>query len=160
MVRRALYAGSFDPVTFGHLDVIGRGALLFHELLVAVGNNPAKRYLFPLEQRVALVRAAVTAANVRVVAFEGLLVDAARVHGADVLLRGVRAMGDFELELRNGLANRDLSGLETLFLPTGPEWVYVSSSLVREIAGNGGDVSRYVPGAVLEALSARKETAQ
>jgi len=153
--RRALYAGSFDPITMGHLDVIERGAVLFDELLVAVGNNPVKKYLFPLEERVSLVRASVRASNVRVVSFEGLLVDAARLHGAQVLLRGLRAMSDFDLEFRNGLANRDLSGVETLFLLTGAEWVYVSSSLVREIAAHGGDVSRYVPDGVLEALRSR-----
>ena len=155
MGRTAMYAGSFDPVTNGHVDVIARGARLFDRLVVAVGNNPAKRYLFPLDERVALVRASLDADNVEVVPFEGLLVEFARRRGADVLLRGVRPVGDFELELRNGLANRDLSGVETLFLLTAPEHSFVSSSLVREIASNGGDVSRYVPRAVLAALPAR-----
>ena len=152
MTRRALYAGSFDPVTLGHLDVIQRGAALFDELLVAVGNNPAKRYTFSLSERVALVEGALTSPNVRVVAFEGLLVDAARVHGAQVLLRGLRALSDFDPEFRYGLANRDLTGLETLFLLTDPKHLFVSSSLVKEIASHGGDVRAYVPEAVARAL--------
>lgn len=154
-MRRAIYAGSFDPPTNGHLDVIERGARLFDELLVAVGNNPAKRTWFDAETRARLVADSVRAPNVRVVVFDGLLVDAARAHGAQVLLRGLRALADFDLEFRNGLANRDLSGVETLFLLSDPAHVFLSSSLVKEIVGAGGDVSRYVPAAVLDALRSR-----
>jgi pantetheine-phosphate adenylyltransferase len=153
--RRALYAGSFDPLTNGHVDIIERGADLFDELVVAVGNNPAKQYLFDLETRQALVREVIQRDNVSVVAFSGLLVDAAREHGAGVLLRGLRGMGDLDLEHRNGLANRDLSGIETLFLLAEPAQVFVSSSLVKEIVSNGGDVARYVPEAVLGPLLAK-----
>lgn len=156
MSRVALYAGSFDPVTVGHVDVIARGATLFDRLIVGVGLNPAKRYLFDGDERVALVREATSdLGNVEVVSFSGLLVDTARDLGADVLLRGLRALSDFDLEFRNGLANRDLSGIETLFLLSSPDHIYVSSSLVKEIASNGGDVSRLVPPHVQRALQGR-----
>lgn len=152
-LRRAIYAGSFDPVTNGHVDLVHRGAKLFDELVVAVGNNPAKRYLLDMEQRTALLAGAIVADNVVVVGFRGLLVDTARTHGADVILRGVRASDDFDVEFRYGLANRDLTGIETLFLLTDPSNIFVSSSLVKEIASNGGDVSRYVPPAVVPVLA-------
>lgn len=152
-VRRAIYAGSFDPVTNGHIDLIHRGAKLFDELVVAIGNNPAKRYLLDMGQRQALLDSAITVGNVRVVTFDGLLVEAARLEGADVILRGLRALSDFDIEFRNGLANRDLTGIETLFLLTEPKNIFISSSLVKEIASNGGDVSRYVPAAVVPVLA-------
>lgn len=161
MARRvAMYAGSFDPPTMGHLDVIKRGSVLFDEVLVAAGNNPAKKYWFELAEREALLRDALRdITNVRVVAFSGLLVDACRDHGATVILRGLRALSDFDMEFRNGLANRDLAGIETLFLLTEPRNIFVSSSLVKEIAINGGDVSRYVPPATLVAIRRRLERA-
>lgn len=152
----AIYAGSFDPPTLGHVDVVRRGAALFDELVVAVGNNPAKRYWFDLEERESIVQEAISdVPNARVVRFSGLLVDAANDHGASVILRGLRALSDFDLEFRNGLANRDLAGIETLFLLTEPELIFVSSSLVKEIAINGGDVSRYVPAHVHERIQER-----
>lgn len=154
MGHKGIYAGSFDPVTKGHVDVIRRAAGLYDTLVVAVGNNPAKRYLFDLEQRCSLVRAALSDVdNLEVVGFSGLLVDAAKEHGATVIVRGLRAVSDFELEFRNGLANRDLTGVETVFLLSDPQYIYVSSSLVKEIHHHGGDVSRYVPDVVLNALS-------
>lgn len=153
----AIYAGSFDPCTSGHIDVIRRGAALFDELVVAVGNNPAKRsYWFDLDTRVRLVReSCADVPNLRVVSFTGLLVEAARRERADVILRGLRALSDFDLEFRNGLANRDMAGFETVFLLTEPRHIFVSSSLVKEIAQNGGDVSRYVPPTVLAAIGRR-----
>ena len=154
--RSAIYAGSFDPFTLGHVDVVRRGAALFDEVVVAVGNNPAKRYFFDLEQRRRLVGACCAdVPNVRVVGFEGLLIDAARRERCGVILRGLRALSDFDLEFRNGLANRDMSGIETLFLLTEPSKIFLSSSLVKEIAVNGGDVQRYVPAAVLDAIAER-----
>lgn len=152
--RTAIYAGSFDPITVGHLDVIERGARLYDRLVVAVGFNPAKRYWFTIDERVELVRqVTATLPQVEVVRFESLLVEAARQHGAGVILRGLRALSDFDSEFRYGLANRDLSGLETLFMLTDPEHLFVSSSLVREIATNGGDVGRYVPAVVAKAIA-------
>jgi pantetheine-phosphate adenylyltransferase len=155
--RTAIYAGSFDPLTVGHLDVIRRGARLFDRLLVAVGVNPGKQAWFDVETRVAHARESTAdLGNVEVVAFEGLLVHAARHHGADVILRGLRALSDFDSEFRYGLANRDLSGLETLFMLTDPAHLFVSSSLVKEIADNGGDVSAYVPAVVFAAMRSRE----
>ncbi|MCA9571404.1 MAG: pantetheine-phosphate adenylyltransferase [Myxococcales bacterium] len=154
MARTAIYAGSFDPVTLGHLDVIKRGARLFDRLVVAVGNNPGKRYLFELEERQRFVREAVgdSCPNVEVHAFRGLLVDAAARLDADVVLRGLRALSDFDIEFRNGLANRSLTGIETFFLLADPALIYVSSSIVREIALHGGDTSHLVPSVVVEPL--------
>ncbi len=156
MSRTAIYAGSFDPVTNGHIDIIVRGARLFDKLYVAVGNNPAKKYFFDMAERTRLIDQALQHVdNVDVVSFSGLLVHAAQKHQAGVILRGLRALSDFDLEFRNGLANRDLTGIETMFLLTEPRNIFVSSSLVKEIALNGGDVSRYVPPNVNAALSAR-----
>jgi pantetheine-phosphate adenylyltransferase len=153
MARIAVYAGSFDPITVGHLDVIRRGALLYDTLVVAVGHNPAKRYLFDVERRCALVREVCEGVpNVQVEPFSGLLVHKARDLGASVILRGLRGAADFDTEYRYGLANRDLSGIETVFLLSAAELVYVSSSLVKEIGSHGGDVSRLVPPQVLHAL--------
>jgi pantetheine-phosphate adenylyltransferase len=159
MARVAMYPGSFDPVTVGHLDVIARGAALFDELVVAVGHNPAKSYWFDLETRCAFLRQEIRAPQVRVVPFSGLLVDAVAREGATVILRGLRALSDFDLEFRNGLANRDLTGVETLFLLSDPRHVFVSSSLVKEIASHGGEMDRYVPPAVAEALRQRRNRA-
>ena len=156
MSRTAIYAGSFDPVTVGHVDLIVRGAALYDHLIVAVGNNPAKRYWFDLEERTRLIAEACAGqVNVEVVPFSGLLVDMAAEAGADVILRGLRALSDFDLEFRNGLANRDLSGIETVFLLTDPKNIFVSSSLVKEIAINGGDVSSYVPAQVVKAIGTK-----
>ncbi len=157
MRRVAIYPGSFDPITNGHVDVIRRGAALFDEIVVAIGFNPEKKsYWFDLAERETMVAECCgDLPNMRVVAFSGLMINAAREHGASVILRGLRALSDFELEFRNGLANRDLSGLETLFLLTEPKNIFVSSSLVKEIATNGGDVSRFVPASVNRSIVAR-----
>jgi pantetheine-phosphate adenylyltransferase len=151
----AIYAGSFDPPTLGHIDVIERGAALFESLIVAVGHNPAKRYWFDLETRCALVKASMSRSNVRIVPFSGLLVDAVKQNGATVILRGLRVLSDFDLEFRNGLANRDMTGIETLFLLTDPRHIFVSSSLVKELASNGGDVTRYVSAPVAQAIRSK-----
>jgi len=152
-MRRAMYAGSFDPPTNGHVDIVRRGALLFDELVVGIGSNPAKRYHFDAAHRKALFEACVEGLdNVRVVTFEGLVVEAAARVQAQVMLRGIRTASDLDLEFRNGLANRDLTGVETLFLLTDPEHIFVSSSLVREIARFGGDITKYVPPPVARAM--------
>lgn len=152
--RTAVYAGSFDPVTHGHLDVIRRGATLFDAVVVAIGHNVRKQRTLPLEVRLDLLRQ-VTAdiPNVRVDVFEGLLVDYCRRTGARAILRGLRAVTDFEFEFQTGLANMDMAPeVETVFLLTEPRNIFVSSSLVKEIALNGGDVTRYLPEPALIAL--------
>lgn len=156
MSNGALYAGSFDPVTEGHLDIIERAATLFGRLVVAVGDNPNKRYWFDLEQRLELLRSSIPKdLPVQVVRFDGLLVDACKLHDTSMIVRGIRSAADFDLEARYGLANRDLAGVETVLLLAAPATQFVSSSLVKEIFVNGGDVSRYVSAPVLEALRKR-----
>ncbi len=150
----AVYAGSFDPVTLGHTAIIERAALLYDKVTVAIGVNVSKQSLFTLEERKAQIRDALKAQpNIEVESFEGLLVDYARDIGAGVIVRGLRMLTDFELEFQLALANRDLAEtIETVFLMTNAEFVYVSSSLIKEIASNGGAFERYVPTAVAEAL--------
>jgi pantetheine-phosphate adenylyltransferase len=153
----AVCPGSFDPVTNGHLDVIRRAATLFDEVVVAVLDNPAKRSLFPLDERVELVRAEVERIDgMRVEAVGGgLLVDYCRSIGASAIVKGVRSGNDFAYELPMALMNRHLTGVETVFLPGDPRFEHVSSSLVKEVAGHGGDVTGLVPDAVLPRLIAR-----
>jgi pantetheine-phosphate adenylyltransferase len=147
-------AGSFDPVTLGHTDILRRGLQLFDEVIVACGNNPAKRYLFGLEERLEVLKKCTRdLTGVRVDIFEGLLVDYCRRVDATVILRGLRAVSDFEFEFQIGLANMDMApGIHTVFLLTQPSNIFVSSSLIKEIALNGGDVSRYLPPPALAAM--------
>lgn len=156
--RRAVYAGSFDPVTLGHLDVIRRGATLFDEVIVAVGHNPRKQRFLPLEVRLAVLEAVTRdIPHTRVTCFEGLLVDYCRRVEAVAILRGLRAVTDFEFEFQTGLANGDMAPeVQTVFLLTDPRHIFISSSLIKEIADNGGDVSRYLPGPAWEALNAQR----
>lgn len=153
---RAVLAGSFDPITLGHLRIIQRGAGLFDEVIVACGHNVKKRYLLDLDTRLRVIRdATADLDNVRVESFEGLLIDFCRAQKAKVILRGLRAISDFEFEFRNGLANMDMAPeIETVFLLTEPQNIFVSSSLVKEIATHGGDVSRYLPPPALAAVTA------
>jgi pantetheine-phosphate adenylyltransferase len=153
----AVCPGSFDPVTNGHVDVVRRAASLFDEVVVAVMGNPAKSGLFPLDERVALIHAAVDPIDgIRVDAVEGgLLVDYCRSVGASAIVKGVRSGADFGYELPMALMNRHLSGIETVFLPGDPRFEHVSSSLVKEVAGHGGDVAGLVPDVVLPRLLAR-----
>jgi pantetheine-phosphate adenylyltransferase len=154
-VRRAVCPGSFDPVTNGHVDVITRAARLYDELVVAVLVNPGKAGVFSVEERMELLRDAVAAMpNVRVDSFEGLLVDYCRAHDVPVIVKGLRAVSDFEYELQMAQMNRELAGVETLFVPTAPQVGHLSSSLVKQIAQFGGDVSSLVPKAVHERLLA------
>jgi len=153
-MRRAVLAGSFDPITLGHMDVLRRGLQLFDEVIVAIGNNPRKRYLLELPDRVAILENCTRdLSGVRVDSFDGLLVEYCRSVNASAILRGLRAVSDFEFEFQIGLANKSMAPeVETVFLLTSAENVYVSSSLVKDIALNGGDISTYVPTAVLEPL--------
>ena len=149
----ALCPGSFDPPTNGHLDVIERCAAVFDRLVVAVVANPSKTPMFGVEERVALLeRATEGLANVEIHAFEGLLVDFAQLQAVDVLVKGLRAVTDFDYELQMAQMNHTLRNVDTLFIPTAPEWSYLSSSLVREVARLGGDVDTLVPAVVAGAL--------
>lgn len=153
----AVYAGSFDPVTLGHLDLIKRASQLFAEVVVALGIHPTRRPLFDFDERSRLLRD-VTAGlpNVRVEAFEGLLIQYCKQIGARVIVRGLRAATDFEYELQIAHANADMEPtVDTVFLPTRTNYGFVSASLVREIASHGGDVSHYAPAVVCEALRAK-----
>jgi pantetheine-phosphate adenylyltransferase len=159
-VTSALYPGSFDPVTLGHLDVIERAAGIFDKLVVGVLVNPKKMPLLPLDQREASIREAVKeqlgglAGRVEVASFDGLTVDFAHRLQAGFIVRGLRAVSDFESELQMALTNRKLApDVDTIFLMTALEHAYLSSSLVKEIAGFGGDVSQMVPGSVIRRLS-------
>lgn len=154
--RHAVYAGSFDPITLGHTAIVERALRIYDRVTVAIGVNPNKRGLFSREERHALLEASFSNPRVQVVAFEGLLIDFALKIQAGVLLRGLRLLTDFEHEFQLALGNRDLnSQIETVFMMTEAEFVYVSSSLVKEIAMNGGDFSRYVPPPVHAALLAK-----
>jgi pantetheine-phosphate adenylyltransferase len=145
-VRRAVCPGSFDPVTNGHVDVIQRAAGLYDELVVAVLVNPSKAGLFPVEERMELLRDAVSDLPTVVVdSFQGLLVDYCRAHDIPVIVKGLRAVSDFEYELQMAQMNRELAGVETLFVPTAPQVGHLSSSLVKQIALFGGDISKLVP---------------
>ena len=154
-MRRAIYPGSFDPVTNGHLDVIGRARKLFDEIIVAVAHNDEKQPLFSLEERLALLRDALDKIDhVRVAQFDGLLVDFAVAQKASAVIRGLRAVSDFEFEFQMALMNRKLEdSVETIFLMPKEEYTYLSSRLVKEIARLGGNVSGFVPGPVAEALA-------
>ncbi len=152
--RTAVYAGSFDPVTLGHLDVIRRGCGLFDEVVVAIGHNVRKQRTLALDVRLRVLHeVCADIPRTRVDCFEGLLVDYARRTGACAILRGLRAVTDFEFEFQTGLANMDMAPqIETVFLLTEPSKLFVSSSLVKEIHTNGGDVTRYLPAPALAAL--------
>jgi pantetheine-phosphate adenylyltransferase len=161
MQRIAVVPGSFDPVTLGHLDVIRRAARLYDELVVLVVHNPGKTPMLPLEERVALIerviRDAGLPASVRVDSWgAGLLVDYCRQIGATVLVKGVRSQLDVTYETPMALVNRDLADVETVLLLPDPAHAHVSSSLVRQVEALGGDVSPYVPAAVLAALAVRR----
>jgi len=149
----ALCPGTFDPVTNGHLDIIERAAQRFDALVVGVLDNPSKQPLFGVEERVSLLKEATQQLpNVEVAAFTGLLVDYAKARGVDVVVKGLRAVTDFEYEIQMAQMNHALSGVETLFMTTAPQWSFLSSSLVKEVAHFGGDVSGLVPPVVAERL--------
>jgi pantetheine-phosphate adenylyltransferase len=155
-VRRAVCPGSFDPVTHGHLDIIGRASKLYDEVIVAVLVNKTKAGLFTVEERMEMLTA-VTAeyGNVRVDSFHGLLVDYCRAHAVSAVVKGLRAVSDFDYELQMAQMNHDMAGIETLFMATNPQYSFLSSSLVKEVAMYGGDVSGQVPPLVLERLRHR-----
>jgi pantetheine-phosphate adenylyltransferase len=144
--RSAVCPGSYDPVTNGHLDIIGRASRLYDEVVVALLVNPAKSGLFPLEERLAmLTEVTVDYPSVTVRCFEGLLVDFCRANDIPVIVKGLRAVSDFDYELQMAQMNFGLAGVETLFMPTNPQYSFLSSSLIKDVAKFGGDVRDHVP---------------
>ncbi len=156
----ALCPGSFDPPTNGHVDIITRAADMFSEVVVGVVENPSKAARFRADQRVELLSALFAdRANVRVQAFSGLVVEMARAAGAQTIVKGVRGVSDFDYELQMAHMNRHLSGVNTVFLPTNPEFSHISSSLVKEIAKLGGSLAGLVPDVVAAALEEQDSNA-
>jgi pantetheine-phosphate adenylyltransferase len=155
--RKAVYPGTFDPITNGHIDVVRQAAKLFDAVTVLVARNTSKTPLFSHEERAAMIRTVFAGArNVRVDHFDGLLVEYARRHGITVAVRGLRAVSDFEYEFQMALANRKLdSGIDTVFLVPHEQNIYLNSTIVREVARLGGDVSSFVPASVARRLRAR-----
>lgn len=154
-MSRVIYPGSFDPVTFGHLDIIKRSSLMFDEVVVGILKNSTKCPLFSLEERKQMLEEAVKQfPNVKVICFEGLLVDFMKKNDISVIVRGLRAITDFDYELQIAQSNRKVSedGIDTVFLATGVEYAYLSSSIVKEYASYGTDVSDFVPKHVSEKL--------
>ena len=156
-MRRAIYPGSFDPVTHGHLDVIQRAGKIFDEVIVAVAHNDGKAGFFSVAERAEFLADAVREiGNVRVACFDGLLVEFARAEAANAVIRGLRAVSDFEFEFQMALMNRKLDPqVETIFLMPREDYVYLSSRIVREIARHGGNVEAFVPASVVRAFQKR-----
>ena len=155
-MRRAVCPGSFDPVTNGHIDIVRRAASLFDEVVVAVGVNKSKNRMFTPEERMAmLTEACADFDNVRVDGFKGLLTDYCAEHGIHAIVKGLRAVSDFDYELQMAQMNSSLTDVETVFVPTSPEYSFLASSLVKEVATFGGDVSTLVPDFVHARLTAR-----
>lgn len=152
----AIYPGSFDPITLGHLDVVERAAKLFDRLIIAVAHNPEKRALFTPEQRMDLIAQSLgNRRGIEIVTFEGLLVDFARKSEATAVVRGLRAVTDFEYEFQMALMNKTLNAdLETVFLASREAYTYISSRVIKEVARLGGDITRFVPPPVVSALKA------
>lgn len=155
-MRRAVCPGSFDPVTNGHLDIISRAASLFDEVVVAVLHNPSKSPLFTVDERVEMLRDVLKGQpRVRVTPFEGLTVDFCRANDVAAIVKGLRAVSDFDYEMQMAQMNYSQAGVETLFMTTNPLYAFLSSSLVKEFAKYGGDVSGLVPELVMDRLTGR-----
>lgn len=157
MEKIVVYAGSFDPVTYGHLDIIERASKLFDKIIIAVGTNPGKKTLFSLEERVQLIKEVTKGLNyVEVCPFSGLLVDYLKMRKVRFVLRGLRALSDFEAEFQAAVTNRKLNlDVDSVFIMTSAEYFFLSSSLVKEVASMGGDVSMFVPKPVENALKGK-----
>jgi pantetheine-phosphate adenylyltransferase len=154
--RIAIYPGTFDPITNGHIDIIRRALNIFDKLVVSVALNPRKNPLFPIEQRVNFIQQGLEGVqHVEVIPFDNLLTDCAKTNNAKVIIKGLRAVSDFEYELQMGLMNRNLDEtIETLFMIPSQEYSFLSSSFVKEIAKHGGDINKLVPKTVAKELSA------
>ena len=155
----ALCPGTFDPVTNGHIDIIQRATRCFEGVVVAVLENPAKAPLFSTDERVAMLKEAVVdLENVEIDSFSGLLVDYAASRGVRVIVKGIRAVTDFDFELQMAQMNNRMTGVETFFVPTSPQWSYLSSSLIKEVVRFGGDISGLVPAFVRDRLEEKLST--
>ncbi|HSE10764.1 MAG TPA: pantetheine-phosphate adenylyltransferase [Nocardioidaceae bacterium] len=155
-MRRAVCPGSFDPVTNGHIDIVSRASKLFDEVTVAVLINKSKKNMFSVDERIdMLTQVCSDFPNVKIDAFHGLLVDFCRERDIHAIVKGLRAVSDFDYELQMAQMNSSLAPVETVFVPTSPEYSFLASSLVKEVAMFGGDVSSLVPPLVLERLKAR-----
>ena len=155
-MRRVVCPGSFDPITNGHLDIIARACTLFDEVVIAVLVNQTKSSLFTVEERIEMTKEVTSRfPNVKVDSWSGLLVDYCKKNDISIIVKGLRAVTDFDYELQMSQINLQLQGVETLFLSTAPAHSFLSSSLVKEIASHGGDVSSYIPAELLERLKNR-----
>ncbi|MBM6607783.1 pantetheine-phosphate adenylyltransferase [Enterobacteriaceae bacterium RIT814] len=157
MLKRAIYPGTFDPITNGHIDIVTRAASMFDQVVLAIAASPSKKPLFDLDERVALAESATAhLPNVDVVGFSDLMANFARTQQANILIRGLRAVADFEYEMQLAHMNRHLMPeLESVFLMPSKEWSFISSSLVKEVARHAGDVTHFLPENVHQALLAR-----
>jgi len=156
-MTKAVYPGSFDPFTNGHLDIIKRSSKIFDKLIIAVGDNPAKQPLFSKDERLKMIKETIrNLKNVEVDLFDGLLVDYARKRGAQVVIRGIRTVSDFEYEYQMALTNKALStDIETMFMVTSKEYAFVSAKLIKEAASLGGDISGFVPAEVVKYVKSK-----
>jgi pantetheine-phosphate adenylyltransferase len=155
-VKRVVCPGSFDPITFGHLDIVERASSIFDEVVIAVMVNKTKQTLFTVEERIEMTKEVTSRfPNVKVDSWSGLLVDYCKKNDISIIVKGLRAVTDFDYELQMSQINLQLQGVETLFLSTAPAHSFLSSSLVKEIASHGGDVSSYIPAVLLERLKDR-----
>jgi len=155
-VKRVVCPGSFDPITFGHLDIVERASSIFDEVVIAVMVNKTKQTLFTVEERIEMTKEVTSKfPNVKVDSWSGLLVDYCKKNDISIIVKGLRAVTDFDYELQMSQINLQLQGVETLFISTAPAHSFLSSSLVKEIASHGGDVSSYIPAVLLERLKNR-----
>lgn len=155
-MKRVVCPGSFDPITFGHLDIVERASSIFDEVVIAVMVNKTKQTLFTVEERIEMTKEVTSKfPNVKVDSWSGLLVDYCKTNDISIIVKGLRAVTDFDYELQMSQINLQLQGVETLFLSTAPAHSFLSSSLVKEIASHGGDVSSYIPAILLERLKNR-----